>query len=137
MSKLIVIDGTTVSFDIKGPSFLGPTQTTIAASGAATVAGTKVCVQGDEGGVELKIDYTMGPFSIPGNGSMTIMQLLPDQIASKTNSAGKAVLLQGSSFVAIFQVQVPATNPAGAPDPLPMYVGIGTFEDNNTLFSGT
>ncbi|MEM7370300.1 MAG: hypothetical protein AAF587_16955 [Bacteroidota bacterium] len=138
MSKYIVIDNTKVTFNIPGPTYMGLTQTTIAASGPATISGTKVCVIGDESKVELPIGYTAAGFTVPGKGKMIIKMLLPDQIGMKTNSGGKSVILQGAIFMALFIVETPAQipPPVSTPDPMPMYIGTGKFEDNNTKFSG-
>lgn len=112
------------------------------ASGPATFDGTKLCVEGDEGDVEVPgCMYMAGAFVIPGTGTLKIDSLGGDQVASKTSTGGKKVLLVGSTFTAKFEVQSPAKQPQpGAPpldDPTPSYTGSGNFVTTNAKFRGS
>ncbi|WP_293086528.1 hypothetical protein [Moorena sp. SIO4A1] len=86
--------------------------------------------------------YTTPVYSIPGTGTLKIADLGADQKAQKTNSAGKPVLLKGSTFTAKFEVQNPAKKPPTGPNPpipdaTPQYSGTGTFITTNTKWRGT
>jgi hypothetical protein len=139
---LILIDGDKANFI---PLFEAAPVTvqpgTLKASGPATVNGTKLCVEGDEKSVsEENCAYTTPSYPFAGNGTLKIELLAGDQIAGKTQSGGKKVLLVGSSFKATFVVQTPATKPKPpAPpdtDQTKEYEGTGTFTTTNTKFKG-
>ncbi len=110
-------------------------------TGGATLTGLKVCVAGDELLVAVPgCSYTAGSYSVPGTGTLMIQALGPDQKAVKTKSAGKSVLLRGSTFTAVFMVQVPATDVSSSvpiPDSLLQYSGSGAFLTTNVHFLGT
>ena len=144
MSDFILIDGDIVNFN---PAFGIATVVvqpgTLVGNGEATLGGKPVCIEGDEKDVSVAgCAYTAGPYSIPGTGTMKIDALGGDQTASKTNSAGKPVLLKGSLFTAKFEVQSPAKQPPPGPgSPIPdsttSYPGNGTFQTTNTKWTGT
>ncbi len=142
MSDYVLIDGDLVSFD---PSFGAATVVVapgeLAGSGPATVDGKGVCVEGDEVEVEVPGCMYMTPvYCIPGTGTLKIDALAGDQVAEKTQSGGTAVLLVGSSFTAVFEVQSPAQQPTAAgpvPDASPSYSGTGTFTTSNSTFKAT
>ena len=75
-----------------------------------------------------------------GEGTLKIMELAPNQIATKTKSDGNAVLLKGASFIAIFEVQQAAQqSPPLQPtmDPMLKYFGgSGSFVAANTTCKG-
>lgn len=141
MSDFILIDGDKANFN---PTFGIATVVVrpgdLKASGASTLNGKKVCIDGDEKSVSvLSCVYTAGGYTIPGTGTLKILALGGDQKAQKTNSVGKPVLLKGSIFTAIFEVQNPAKQPppASTPDATPQYSGTGTFITTNTKWQGT
>lgn len=143
MGDLILLDGDLANFQ---PSFGAATVVvrpgTLQASGAATLKGKKVCVDGDEKQVQVAgCSYIAGSFSIPGVGTLKIQSLAPNQKATKTASAGKPVLLKGGNFIAVFEVQTPAQMPSApnppTPDAAPSYPGSGSFVTTNTKFKGT
>ena len=110
--------------------------------GGATLTGKKICVDGDEAKVVVPgCMYTSGSFTVPGAGTLKIQALAPNQKALKTKSAKKPVLLKGASFIAVFEVQGPAMDVSSGvspvPDPVPQYVGSGTFLTTNMKFKGT
>ncbi len=141
--KQIIIDGDEVEFvAVFTPAIVSVKKGKIEGTGAATFGGKKVCIEGDESKVEVKgCDYIAGAFSIPGKGNLKIKKLAGNQLAKKTNSAGKAVILKGLFFTAEFQVQSPAKqpNPSGSPvpDPTPTYTGMGGFVNSNKKFNGS
>lgn len=141
MSDFILIDGDQANFN---PAFGIATVVVrlgdLKASGASTLNGKKVCIDGDEKSVSVpSCVYTAGSYTIPGTGTLKILVLGGDQKAQKTNSAGKPVLLKGSTFTAIFEVQNPAKQPPPAltPDATPQYSGTGNFITTNTKWQGT
>ena len=115
----------------------------LAGQGGATLAGTKVCIDGDE--MQLKVegcDYAVPAMGlVDGKGTLKILALGPDQRASKTHSNHKPVLLKGSVFQAQFSVTKPAQTPPGVIPPLadaiPLHVGTGSFKTENRKFKGT
>jgi hypothetical protein len=113
---------------------------TLTGTGQTTVNDMKVCVTGDENTVlVVGCMYTTPSYPIPGVGTLQIESLKADQIAHKTRSGGKAVLLVGSSFNAAFVVQTPAqlVTPDGTEtDTTPRYSGTGTFTTRNTRVTG-
>jgi len=111
-------------------------------SGPATLRGQKICVDGDEAKLSVPACLYMTPqYAIPGMGTLKIKALASDQVAKKNNSGGKAILLKGSQFDAVFEVQSPAQQPppgpgAPIPDSTPNYNGKGMFITMNTHFQG-
>ena len=144
MSDFILLSNDTVNFQ---PSF-GAAVVTVApgmitGTGARCKATQKqVCVQGDEKSVVVPgCPYISGSFSIPGVGMLKILALAPDQVAKRTKSTGKPVLLKGKTFDAIFEVVTPAQMPTPTgtvPDPVPKYPGgKGIFVTTNVRVKGS
>lgn len=112
-------------------------------SGPATVAGKKICVDGDEKQVSVPgCAYIAPPYVIPGTGTLKIAALAGNQKAKKSNTGAKAMLLKGGSFTASFEVQNPAKQPppgpgSPIPDATPKYSGNGNFVTTNTKFQAT
>jgi len=140
MSDFIIVDGDKAEFK---PTF-GLAQVVvrlgeIKGSGRSSLKDKNVCILGDEKTVLVPgCLYTAGAFIIPGVGTLKIDTLNRDQIANKTNSAGKPMILQGSSFIAKFEVQAPAFMLLPLlPDVTPQYFGTGSFITTNTKWTGT
>jgi hypothetical protein len=140
MADFIILDGDLANFM---PSF--PPATVVvrpgqmSGSGPATVNGKKICVDGDEKKLQvLGCTYMTPQFSIPGVGTLKINSLLPNQIALKTKTGSKKMILKGSQFIAVFEVQTPAQMPppASTPDPVIKYLGQGSFITMNFKFKG-
>ncbi len=112
-------------------------------SGPATINGKKFCVDGDEKDVSVPgCTYMTPQYSIPGSGTLKIDSLAGDQVATKTNTGGTAVMLKGGNFTAKFEVQSPAQQPPPGPggpipDASPSYSGQGMFMTTNTKVQGT
>ena len=112
-------------------------------SGPATINGKKMCVDGDEKNVSVPgCTYMTPQYSIPGTGTLKIAALAGNQLAKKTNTGGKAVMLKGAQFTAKFEVQSPAKQPppgpgSPIPDPTPQYSGNGTFITTNAKVKGS
>ncbi len=143
MADFILIDGDQATFlPAFTPAIVVVQPGVLTGGGAATFNGKPVCVEGDEGSVEVPgCTYIAGSFVIPGVGTLKIQALGGDQVASKTRSGQKKVLLLGSTFTAVFEVQSPAMMPVPlappVPDPVPSYTGSGMFVTTNTKFQGS
>jgi hypothetical protein len=144
VSDYILIDGDTVIFQPSfGAATVVPQPGKLSASGPSTLSGKKLCVDGDEGQVQVQGCVYMTPqYSIPGSGTLKIDSLAGDQKAKHTKTGDKLVLLKGSQFNAKFEVQSPAKQPppgpgSPIPDPTPQYSGHGTFTTTNTKYTGT
>lgn len=144
MSDIILQDSDLAFFIVAfSPAVVVVRPGKLRASGPATITGEKICVDGDEKSVEVPGCMYMTPvYSIPGTGTLKIQALAGDQVAKKTNTGGKAVLLKGSQFTAVFEVQSPAKQPppgpgAPIPDGTPKYNGKGFFSPRNRIFTGT
>jgi hypothetical protein len=139
MSDMIIVDGDVVNFlPTYGAAVVVPIPTTI--SGTATkakVTGKPACLEGDEKNVQSPgCMYMAGAFVIPGTGTLKIDKLNSDQLTKKLKIEGKKVILHGSMFDAVFEVQSPAQQPTPGgpvPDPAPKYSGgKGMFVPSNT-----
>jgi hypothetical protein len=139
MSDMIIVDGDVVNFlPTYGAAVVVPIPTTI--SGTATkakVTGKAACLEGDEKQVQSPgCMYMAGAFVIPGTGTLKIDKLNSDQLTKKLKIEGKKVILHGSMFDAVFEVQSPAQQPTpsgSVPDPTPKYSGgKGMFMPSNT-----
>lgn len=110
-------------------------------SSRTTMTGKKLCVAGDEKKVRVPgCSYKAPPYTIPGTGTLKISNLGADQKAKKTFSGGKPVLLKGSQFTAVFQVDTKAKDPnkkPPEPDPMSQYTGSGTFITSNVKYRVT
>jgi len=112
-------------------------------SGPATINGKKICVDGDEKDVSVPgCTYMTPQYSIPGTGTLKIDALAGNQVATKTNTGGIAVMLKGGNFTAKFEVQSPAKQPPPGPggpipDSSPSYSGQGMFVTTNVKFQGS
>lgn len=140
MSKFIVIEGDDVMFvPMFPPAVVTVKPGKTEATGEATFDGKKVCVEGDEAKVEVPgCPYMTPTYPIVGTGKLTIDKLDSAQVAEKTNSGGKPVILEGITFKAKFTVESPAQMPppASTPDPKPDYGGEGMFIASNRKFKG-
>ncbi len=146
MADFIVIDGDKVNFMPNfTPAMVVVQPGDFKGSGPATLNGKKVCVEGDEANVSVPgCMYTTPTHSIPGTGTLKIQKLAPNQKAMKTKTGGKAVLLKGVNFFAVFEVDCasPARQPrpgpgSPIPDATPKYSGMGTIVTTNTKFQAT
>lgn len=136
MSKLVVVDGDTVTFETTfGVATLGPPAptTTITGTGIELRSGATACVEGDEALVTvIGVQYTTATYTTPGNGLLKIKQLAGDQTAQKLTIGGKKAILVGSKFDATFTVVKPAQDPSATPDGILSYDGKGSFSTADT-----
>ena len=136
MADLVLVDKDPVIFlPAFSPAMVVVQPGKISASGAATIKGKKICVDGDERNVSVPgCAYISGPYVIPGTGTLKIQQLAGNQKATKTYTSATLVLLRGGMFTAVFEVQSPAQQPTAAgpvPDATPKYTGQGQFVATN------
>jgi len=143
MADIILFEGDTVMFiPAFSPAIVVVQPGKLEGSGPATINGKKICVDGDESKVSVAgCTYMTPQYSIPGTGTLKIAALAGNQVAKKTQTGGKPVLLKGGNFTAKFEVQSPAQQPppgpgAPIPDATPQYSGNGMFISNNLKFMG-
>ncbi|MBJ2114411.1 hypothetical protein JFQ86_16400 [Serratia ureilytica] len=136
MSNIVIIDGDELKFN---PQFglntvTPPPQTRIRGNGEASIENKKICIVGDEKQVSFTADYIKPPFvATPGNGTLTITQLAPDQWHVFA-TAQTPVIVVGSQFIAQFQPIKPAQDPQGKPDlDLSPAIGSGKFINSQSF----
>ena len=144
MSDFILMEGDKANFlPTFGAAVVVVQPGDLKGSGPATINGKKICVDGDEKNVSVPgCTYMTPQYSIPGTGTLKIDALAGDQLAKKTNTGGKAVMLKGKQFTAKFEVQSPAKQPppgpgSPIPDSSPSYSGNGMFITTNTKVKGS
>lgn len=142
MADFIIIDGDTAQFlPMFGQAIVIPQPGTISGSGPMTLNGKKVCIEGDESSVAVRGCMYMTPdFPIPGVGTLKIDSLSNDQKAQHSNNGDTPLILKGSQFNAVFEVQSPAIKPGivPTPDATPSYGnGQGFFVTTNFKFKAT
>jgi hypothetical protein len=144
MADLILITGDKAMFNPAfGAAIVVVQPGNLVGTGKNNIGGKPAGVQGDEKKVIVPgCTYMTPQYSIPGVGTLMIDSLGGDQIAKKTKSGGKAVLLKGSTFTAKFQVMAPALQPPPGPGPpipdaTPQYIGTGNFVTTNMTVKGT
>lgn len=120
-----------VFMPIYGNAIVVPIPTTISSSAESTeIGGAAPCLEGDEEDVESQgCVYIAPPYVIPGVGTLKISSLGDDQTTSDTKVEDKKVIIQGSLFQAVFEVQSPAMMPVTfTTDPLSEHSGgVGMF----------
>lgn len=94
------------------------------------IMGAPACLAGDELPLALRgpLPYTAPPFTNPGTGKLTLT-LLPGNQTMRTKN-GKAILIRGQAFLALFTVEIPATQSTVAgpvPDPVAAKGGTAQF----------
>ena len=143
MADFIIKAGDTVVFNPAfGPALVTVAPGTMSVSGKAKVDGSIVCVVGDEAAVAVSgVAYTVGAFTIPGTGTLTIAALGVDQTGKKTSALQNPLILKGSTFTALFTASLRAgqPNPPGppTPDPVGTFTGSGQFITTNVRTKGT
>lgn len=143
MGDIVIIDGDKAIFmPFFGAALVWGPAGKIKGTGPATVGDKKICIVGDESSVEVaNCCYLTSQYIIPGKGTVKIEALAKNQQAEKTQTGGKAVVLKGGMFTAVFEVQTPAKQPppgpgSPIPDPTPKYSGQGMFKSTNLMFTG-
>ncbi|MBE7170241.1 MAG: hypothetical protein INR73_06610 [Williamsia sp.] len=142
MSDYIIVEGDQAVFmPAFGAAIVVVQPGVMQASGQTTLAGKKICLQGDESKLSVPgCGYMTPQYSIPGVGTLKINALGGNQTSKKAKSGNKAIILKGSLFTAKFEVQTPAQQPTPAgpvPDATPMYSGSGNFITTNLKFTAS
>jgi hypothetical protein len=138
MADFIIKTGDMLKVTIPPPAVIPAIEAPVPINGSSTnvsVAGTLACLTGDELPAVLRepLPYTAPPFTNPGTGKLTLTLLAGNQTLQSKN--GKAILIKGQQFSALFTVQTPATQttPAGpVPDPDLAKPGTAEFITTNT-----
>jgi len=135
MSNRVIVDSDLMQFSIQfGECTVTPTGARqISGSGEASIGDKQICIVGDEKKVSVAATYIKGVYTTPGKGTITISNLAADQQALFA-TAQTPVIVEGSSFTALFMADSPAVNPAnGNPDvPVPAS-GTGTFTHSQSF----
>ncbi len=143
MPDFVLLHGDIVNFvPAFGPAIVVVRPGQLVASGPATATGKMICLEGDESKVSVPgCMYMSGAFCIPGTGTLKIASLAPNQKTMKVKHKGKLLLLKGAQFIAQFEVASPAQQPAppgpNVPDPMPKYIGQGSFVTTNINVKAT
>jgi hypothetical protein len=133
MADVVLKTGDMIKVTIAPPAMVPLLQAPVPLIGSSTdvmVGGSGVCLVGDELPVELRepLPYTAPPFTNPGTGKLTLTLLPANQTLLTKN--GKAILIRGAVFIALFTVQTPATQTTAAgpvPDPVAAKPGTAEF----------
>ena len=143
MPDFIIKTGDMLKVTIPPPTVVPMLAAPVPLTGSSTslsVNSSPACLLGDELPVELSepLPYTAPPFTNPGTGKLTLTLLPSNQTLIAKN--GKAILIKGQQFTALFTVEVPATQttPAGpVPDVVLAKTGTAEFiTTNETVKSG-
>ncbi|WP_440974365.1 hypothetical protein [Pseudomonas koreensis] len=76
--------------------------------GQVFIANKRACVASDVEAVHLPATYVTAAFPTPGSGEVTLQV---NSAAKRSHADGQPLLLRGDSFLAVFNIRVPATNP--------------------------
>lgn len=138
MPGFVVTTGDLVQITMTPPAIVPQLLAPVPLIGTSTtvkVMNKPVCLMGDELPPAIKgpMPYMYGPYTIPGMGTLSII-LTPANFTLQTKN-GKPMLISGSPFQVMFQVQVPAQlpPPVSTPDPLPVKPGTGQFVTTNVI----
>ncbi len=125
MADFVIKTGDMLQVTVPPPALVPQLVAPIPLVGTGTtvlVNNQPVCLQGDELPIALRgpLMYTAPPFVTPGMGTLTVT-LMPNNLTLRTTAAGKPALLKGATFMATFNVTVPAMQPTPVgpiPDPV-------------------
>lgn len=128
----MLLDGDKIIFDsFFGPAtIMSPTMGAVAGSGHATASGRATCIEADVLEVEVKVTYISGAFTIPGQATLCVDRMLPDQLTQVATTDGDAIVLVSGRLTSMMKIDSPAKMPppAGTPDPVPQYPGFADFQ---------
>ena len=141
MSDFIIVDGDMTQFIVAfGAAIVLAPPGQITGSGPASASGKKICIDGDEASVEVQnCIYMTAQYVISGMGTVKIDGLGDDQLTEKSTVDGTKIILKGSVFDAVLEVQTPAQQITAAgtvPDSTTKYSGKGMFINSNMTLTG-
>lgn len=139
MADFIVRTGDMLQVTIPPPAVVPMLEAPVPMVGTGTTvmaAGPAICLEGDQipPTVRGPLPYTAPPFVTPGTGTLQLVIAPPANLTTKTLN-GKPILLKGTTFQAVFQVESPAMQPTPAgpvPDPLLVKTGTAQYITTNT-----
>lgn len=143
MADFIIKTGDLIKVTIPKPAVIPALEAPVPLKGSSTsvtVNEMPACLAGDELPEALRepLPYTAPPFTNPGTGKLTLTLLPANQTAQSEN--GKAMLIKGQAFTALFTIDTPATQttPGGpVPDPVLSRPGTARFiTTNQTVQAG-
>lgn len=143
MADFVIRTGDMIKVTIPPPAVVPLLEPPVPLKGSSAnviAAGIPACLVGDELPPALQgpLPYTAPPFTNPGTGKLTLT-LLPGNQTLQTKN-GKAILIKGQQFIALFTVETPATQstPDGpVPDPVSAKPGTAAFiTTNETVKAG-
>lgn len=143
MGDFLIKTGDQIQITVPPPAMVPQLMAPVPLTGSSTdvlVAGSPACLQGDElpPAIQGPLTYTSPPYVTPGTGTLQIVLAQANLTAVTPN--GKAMLLKGETFQAIFNVQSPAMMPTPAgpqPDPLMVKQGTAQFITTNTTVTAS
>jgi hypothetical protein len=138
MGDFVIKTGDQIQITVPPPAVVPQLAAPVPLTGSSTdvlIAGSAACLQGDElpPSIQAPLMYTSPPYVTPGTGTIQII-LAPSNLTATTPN-GKAILLKGQTFQAMFNVQSPAMMPTPAgpqPDPLMVKTCTAQFITTNT-----
>jgi hypothetical protein len=142
MSDFVIATGDLVQVTIAAPAVVSALLQPVPLIGTGStvsLTGRPICLVGDELPPVLRVplSYIAAPFSNPGTGKLTLT-LLPGNQSHDTEN-GKAILIKGGQFTALFTVTSPATQSTSTgpvPDPVLAKNGTARFMTTNTTVLG-
>lgn len=143
MGDFVIKTGDLLKVTIPPPAVVPALQAPVPLEGSGEtvlVNDMPICLLGDQIPEILQgpLAYTAPPFTIPGTGKLTVT-LLPTNTTVRTTN-GKAILVKGQQFPALFTVATPANQPTAAgpvPDPVPAKTGMAEFITTNTTVTAS
>jgi hypothetical protein len=134
-----MVTGDTVTVTFPGTVILAAQapQLLVGTSSDLTFGGVFVCLEGDELPSALRglLPYFEPKFQTQGTGTLKFVLTRAVNTTTVLADGGKAALLKGAPFAAIFTVANPAKDAKGNPDPQAAKNGTASFTTKNDYFT--
>jgi hypothetical protein len=138
MSDFVIVTGDTVMVTFAAITIAAAAspQPLTGTSKDLSVGGLPVCVEGDELPMSLKVplSYVTPQFPISGTGSLKLFPVKGMNTTTVLTDGGKALLLKGAVFQAVFTITSPASSPKG-PDSTDPRTGTASFTTANSVLT--
>lgn len=139
MGDFVIVTGDTVTATFTTtviPAAQAP-QPLIGSSTDLAVGGAFVCLEGDElpPALRVPLPYTEPPFTVPGTGTLKFVLGMGTNTTRILVDGGKAALIKGGPFQAIFTVAQQAKTPKGESDPAATKTGTASFTTTNSVLT--